>query len=252
MASDEQWMPVQVLKLFPDSSNWVTYRDRLKWAMQANTFDDHAKASLPLAAYTTLGTIGGVTSGAQWAKEENVIKLILGSTLPNSTFNRIKMTANVHDAWEILKQVFEEWSKALVADIIQRFRNKCCKEDESVRNHFEYLADLRKQLVVMGKAVMDKDYTDTLLASLLASYDSTVLSMSVSTCLGTKVLTSEIFKQFILDESKHRQVKDKYAESHNEALATESGSQKGKDKSKDKKKVKCYNCHKTRHYKSKC
>jgi len=104
----------------------------------------------------------------------------------------------------------------------------------------------------MGKAVMDKDYTDTLLASLLASYDSTVLSMSVSTCLGTKVLTSEIFKQFILDESKHRQVKDKYAESHNEALATESGSQKGKDKSKDKKKVKCYNCHKTRHYKSKC
>jgi len=111
--------------------------------MQANTFDDHAEASSPSAEYTTLGTIGGVTLGARWAKEENVIKLILGSTLPDSAFNRIKTTANVHDAWEILKRVFEERSKALVVDVIRRFRNKCCEEDESVRNHFEYLSDLR-------------------------------------------------------------------------------------------------------------
>jgi len=71
--------------------------------MQANTFDDHAKASSPSAEYTALSTIGGITLGARWAKEENEIKLILGSTLPDSTFNRIKTTANVHDAWEILK-----------------------------------------------------------------------------------------------------------------------------------------------------
>jgi len=181
-----------------------------------------------------------------------MIKLILGSMLPNTAFNRIKMTANVHNAWEILKQVFEERSKVLVVDIIQRFWNKHCKEDESVRNHFEYLTDLREQLVVMGKVVTDEDYTDMLLALLPASYNGAVSSMSMSMCLGTKVLTLEIFEQFILDESEHQQVKDKYAESHNEALAMESGSWKGKDKSKDKKKVECYNCHKTGHYKSEC
>jgi len=65
--------------------------------MQANSFEDHARASLPSADYTTLSTVEGVTSAACWAKEENAIKLILGSTLPNTTFNRIKMTANVHD-----------------------------------------------------------------------------------------------------------------------------------------------------------
>jgi len=64
MASDKQQMPVQVPKLSPDSSNWVTYRDRLKWAMQANSFEDHAKVSLPLAEYTTLSTVGGVTLAA--------------------------------------------------------------------------------------------------------------------------------------------------------------------------------------------
>src|SRR6266850_1926582 len=220
--------------------------------MQANSFDDHAKVSLPSAEYTTLSTVGGVTSAACWAKEENAIKLILGSMLPNTMFNRIKLTANVHNAWEILKRVFEERSKVLVTDIIQRFRNKCCEEDKSVRNHFEYLADLCEQLAAMGKVVTDEDYTDTLLALLPASYDGAVSSMSASACLGMKVLTSEIFKQFILDESKRQQVKDKYVESRNEALAAESGSQKGKDKSKDKKKVECYNCHKTGHYKSEC
>src|SRR6266850_1212448 len=141
----------------------------------------------------------------RWTKEENTIRLALGSTLPDTTFNRIKTTANVHDAWEILKRVFEEWSKALVADVIQRFRNKRCEKDESVRNHFEYLADLHEQLVAMGKAVMDKDYTDTLLASLLASYEGTVSSMSTSAHLGTKALTSEIFEQFILDKSERQQ-----------------------------------------------
>jgi len=62
MASDEQRMPVQVPKLSLDGSNWVTYQDRLKWAMQANSFDDHAKVSSPSAEYTTLSTIGGVVT----------------------------------------------------------------------------------------------------------------------------------------------------------------------------------------------
>jgi len=131
--------------------------------------------------------------------------------------------------------------------------NKHCEEDKSVRNHFEYLTDLHEQqLTVVGKAVTNEEYTNTLLASLPVSYDGAVLSMSTSTRLGTKTLTSEIFKQLILDESDCWQVKDKYAETRNEALAMESSGWKGKDKGKDKKKVKCYNCHKTGHYKSEC
>jgi len=54
-------MPVQVLKLSLDGSNWVTYRDRLKWAMQTNTFDAHAGVDSPSVDYLALGTIGGIT-----------------------------------------------------------------------------------------------------------------------------------------------------------------------------------------------
>jgi len=151
--------------------------------------------------------------------------------------------------WDILKRVFKKRSKALVTDLMQRFRNKCCEEDESVHGHFKYLADLHEQLAAMGKAVTDNNYTDMLLMSLPALYDGTVLSISVSMCLRVKDLTAEIFEQFILDEFEHRQVKDKLNNSKDEALTTESG--KG-GKGKDKCKVECYNCHKTGHYKSEC
>jgi len=180
--------------------------------MQTNTFMDHAVVNATLTAYVAGGIVSGLTLNARWAKEENTIKLVLGSMLPDTAFNRIKTTVNIHDAWEILKQVYEEWSKVLVADIIRRFWNKCCNEDESIRSHFEYLANLHEQLTAIGKAVMDKDYTDMLLTSLPALYDSAVSSISASAsasaCLGSKVLTAEIFKQFMIDESEHRQVKN--------------------------------------------
>src|SRR6266850_1861722 len=201
MAQDEQQMPIQVPKLSPDSSNWVVYCNRLIWAMQTNTFTIHAAADAPTTAYTAIGDISGLTPDARWAKEENTIKLVLGSTLPDMAFNRIKTTVNICDTWEILKWVYEERSKVLVADIIWKFQNKRCDEDESIRSHFEYLANLREQLAAIGKAVTNEDYTDTLLASLLASYNSVVSSISASACLGSKVLTAEIFKQFIIDGS---------------------------------------------------
>jgi len=192
MAQEEHWTPIQVPKLSLDGSNWVVYCDRLKWAMQTNNFDNHAGEDSPLADYLAAGTIGSVTTQAQWMKEENTIRLTLGSTLLDTTFNRIKATANVHDAWEILKWVFEEWSKALVTDIIRKFRNKRCNKDESIRSHFEYLANLCEQLTAIGKVVTDEDYTDMLLALLPASYDGAVLSISASVCLGTKVLSRNI------------------------------------------------------------
>ena len=202
MQQDEQ--RVQVPKLSSDGSNWVIYRDRLIWAMQTNSFNDHTADASPSPNYTALGTLNGMTPEARWTKEESAIKQVLGSTLPDTAFNRIKGTATVKAAWEILKRVYEERSKALVADLMRRFRNKRCEEDESVRSHFEFLANLREQLAAMGKAVTDDDYTDTLLASLPNSFEASVSSISASACLGTKTLTAEIFEQFILDESERR------------------------------------------------
>jgi hypothetical protein len=218
------------------------------WAMQANDINDHISSDTIPAAYTALGEIDNLAPEARWTKQENQIKQVLCSTLPDTAFNRIKNSTTIKDAWDTLKRVYEDRSKALVADIIRRFRNKRCEEAKSVRTHFESLADLREQLVAMGKAVGDEDYTDTLLASLPPSYDSAVSSISASAHLSTVTLTAEIFEQLIIDEFECRQVKDKRSESKDEALYADSSKKKGKDK----RNVECFNCHKKGHYKSEC
>jgi hypothetical protein len=103
MAQEEFKMQVQVPKLSLDSANWVIYHNRLKWAMQTNSFNAHVSDTSPTQAYTTLEMIEGLAPDAHWEKEENAIKQVLGSMLPDTAFNRIKALANIHDAWEILK-----------------------------------------------------------------------------------------------------------------------------------------------------
>ena len=240
---------IKLPKLSPDGSNWVTYRDRLTWALQSNSIQDHIAAESPPAAYTALGTINALAPDARWRKEEIAIKQVLVSTLPDTAFNRIKGQANVKDAWDILKRVYEQRSTAMVADTIRRFRNQRCEEDGNVRDHFDALSNLREQLGAMGRTVEDADYTDTLLASLPSAYDAAISSISASARLGSTPLSSEIFERFILDEYDRRQVRDKSKEPKDEALSTET-SKKGKGK--DKRKIECHNCHKKGHYKSEC
>jgi gag-polypeptide of LTR copia-type len=129
-------------KLASDGGNWVVYRDRIIWAMQASTINDHIITDTPSAAYLALGDRDNLTPELWWAKEENHIKQVLCSTLPDTAFNQIKSVTSIKDVWATLKRVYEERSKALVVDIMQRFRNKRCEETESVRTHFEALADL--------------------------------------------------------------------------------------------------------------
>ena len=142
--------------------------------MQASSIEDHLQADAPPDAYIALGNLDSLTPQACWTKEEHVIKSALSQTLPNTAFLKVKGAANIKAAWDILKGLYEGRSKALVADIIRRFRNKCCEEDESVCTHFKALADLREQLAAMGKPVGDDNYTDTLFASLPNSYDSMI------------------------------------------------------------------------------
>ena len=112
----------------------------------------------------------------------------------------------------------------------------------------------------MGKVVDDKDYTDTLLASLPASYNYAVSSISASAGLGSTKLTADIFEQFIIDEYDRRRLAGKDSDSRNSRdkalsaadLSKKSGS-KDKDKDKDKRKLtECFNCHRLGHRRSQC
>ena len=194
-------------KLLPDGANWVTYCDRLHWALDSGRLHKHIQLDTVPTLYTTAGTIGGISADDRWAKEEGQVRMMIGNSIPDSAFNKIKSQTTVKAIYDTLKTAYEDRSKALVADLMRRFRNKRCKDNESVRSHFEELANLREQLAAMGKSVTDTDYLDTLLASLPTSYEQACVAISASARLGAKDLTAEIFEQYILDESEQRVIK---------------------------------------------
>ena len=135
-------------------------------------------------------------------KEESLIKQVqvFCSIFPDTASNRIKGAASVKATWEILNCAYEERSKALMANAIRRFRNKRCEDNESVRSHFEALADLREQLAAMENAVTDIDHPNALLALLPSSYDSAGSTINASAYPGSETLIAEIFEQLIIGE----------------------------------------------------
>ena len=250
---------IKVPKLERSGVNWVTYRNRFIWALQSKSIDDHIAEFTPTLDYINLGDVNDLKPQARWKKEEHTIKQILSSLLPDTAFLKIKGTDDVKSAWTILKKLYEERSKAHISNLVHQFRNAKCKENENVHTHFEHLADIHEQLASMGKVVNDKDYTDTLLASLPASYNYAVFSISASTHLGSTKLTADIFKQFIIDEYNRCQLAGKDSDSQDKALSAadlskkSGGKNKDKDKDKDRRKLtECFNCHRLGHCRSKC
>ena len=147
-------------KLSDDGSNWVDYRDRIVWLLESQNIEQHIDHDIAPSSYTAVGDVGGLKPEERWKKEETNIKQIIGPSLLRSPFSRIKGQKTVHGVWAILKQVYEEKTRALAADLMRRFRNTRCGENDNLRTHFEHLNALKEQLAGMGKVISDEDYAD--------------------------------------------------------------------------------------------
>ena len=66
-----------------------------------------------------------------------MVKQIIGTTIPDITFNHIKGHSAVKDVWAALKKMYEERTRILMADIMQHFCNKHCGDSENMHTHFE-------------------------------------------------------------------------------------------------------------------
>ena len=131
-------------KLSDDGSNWVDYRDRVVWLLESQNIEQHIDHDIAPSSYTAVGDVGGLKPEERWKKEETNIKQIIGPSLPRGPFSRIKGQKTVHGVWAILKQVYEEKTRALAADLMRRFRNTRCGENDNLRTHFEHLNALKE------------------------------------------------------------------------------------------------------------
>ena len=179
--------------------------------------------------------------------------------MPDEAFNQIKDTESVKEAWDILKSAYEDRTAALVSDRMKAFRNTKCPEGGNIWTHFHQLAVLRDQLTSLGQTITDRDYLDTLLASIPRSYKGSISSLNGVSFLTKTKITADSFRAFLLDEYERRQLMEKEdakaaktgkdsKDSKDEAFAADSSKKKDKDKCK----VECHNCHKKGHMKADC
>ena len=111
-----------------------------------------------------------------------------------------------------------------------------------MRIHFKHLTNLKEQLAAMGKHISDEDYTDVLLASLPASYDTSCSPISHSVRLRTKPLTADTFQSMIVDDYMRREIKKNKSNTNDKAFAADA----------PKPKKQCSNCNKRGHVKADC
>ena len=57
-------------KLLPDGANWVTYRDRLKWALETKDWQEHLTLDTITQNYIDVGIVS-VTAGTCTSQEDD-------------------------------------------------------------------------------------------------------------------------------------------------------------------------------------
>src|ERR1700677_3082778 len=141
---------ISITKLIADGSNWVTYRDRMLWAIDSRGLAEHLTNAAMTVTYTAVGLVGTVTPQMRWDHDQAVVKQLIAASVPDTVFNSIKTGTTAKDVWDALKKLYEGCTMLITIDLGRRLQTTRCGEDENVREHFEKLKDFREQLAAMG------------------------------------------------------------------------------------------------------
>ncbi len=239
---------INIFKLAADGSNWVTYRDRMKYALDTRGWAGHLVSTAVTQEYKDAGDIGGVKPETRWKADEAVVRQLIIASVPDSVFNHIKGGANAKSVWDELKKIFEGRTRNLLIDLGRKLQNTKCGEDDDIHAHFESLANFREQLAAMGQTISNDQYTNTLMSSLPSSYDANISIITTNADMSSTPITPTTVIRIITDEYDKRLLrKAKPKSSQVEAFATEA--QKNKRKKRD---LECFNCHKKGHIRTEC
>ena len=224
---------ITLTKLAPNGHNWVTYRDRIEWVFNTRQWSEHLTQVTVPQTYIAAGDIGGVTPQNRWAAEERTIKELIGESIPDSVFSKIKSKPNVREIWTTLRALYEARTTMIVVDMTKRLQSTKCNEDDDVRAHFTKLDTMRDQLATMGKTFTEEEFASIMLGSIPASYASTISGMNAAfECTGQPAAPDRVAK-IITDEYDRRMISQgKLATGPDEAFASQ-------DQKIDRSKIEC-------------
>jgi hypothetical protein len=208
------------------------------WAVGSRNLSIHLTKPTITQAYTTAGNVGVMTPQEQWDTDQSIVKQLIASSVPDSVFNSIKTGTSTKAVWDALKVLFKGRTTLILVDLGRQLQTTHCAEEDSIRDHFEKLADLREQLAAMGRSVPDAEFTSILMGSLPPSYAPTLSGIAAAAEISAATPTVAVVKKLAVDEYDRRMLKDGKAQ--DEAF-TADARKKGK-----KCDIECLNCHMSR------
>ncbi len=183
----------------------------------------------------------------RWEDNDEAVKALIMSSIPDELFNRIKSGVNAQAWWNSLKNVCEDWSQSMSIDLRGKLQSTHCGEDNNVRSHFAKLTNYRKQLVVMGQSIPDQQYADILIVSLPPCYNMHLCAITTNADeTGNPINPTRVIKFICNNYDKHMIGKEADKKSEDQAFAAQLR------KRKNKSDIECFNCKKKGHFKAEC
>jgi hypothetical protein len=261
---------LRIPKLDVSGTNWVIFKDRFIWALDARGILDHidgtgTEPSDPISSEER-GKEGFKTTAEhvkleiewkkdvrEWRQGEAVAKQQIASSIPDSLFMKVRAKGTAYDIWTELGKHFEKRSRMVSIDLRRRLQEVRCAEKGNVVDHFATLRTMREDLASMGESLSETDFYAIIMGSLSASYDSYISALNAtSSVLGT-TLSADDLMLTLTDEYERRTLKSKGGKKEDNAAFYSNDAEKGrKGGSNSKKNVECHNCKKKGHYKSDC
>jgi hypothetical protein len=193
---------VRLPKCNADGSNYIVYRDRFVFAIEAAGLKDHVDVSKtaptapaapadptkPTTAETAART-KYIQDLREWESAEAIVKQGIAGTIPDSLFLKVKGELTAAGMWKKVKDEFEKKSKMMVVDLRRKLQEERCPENGDVRTHLQKLQTIREDLISMGADPGDDNFIAILLGSLPISYDPYLAALTATSALLTTTLT---------------------------------------------------------------
>jgi hypothetical protein len=243
-----------------DGTNWVFFRDRFLFAVDAAGLSDHFETGLfgtaeapvaPTIADTSAPTADETTAYntylAQrriWKSAQAVLKQGLASVIPDSLFLKVKDAENAKGMWDRVKDEYEKKSKMVTVDLRRKLQDERCADGGDVKAHLDKLRTIRADLIAMSADPGDDNFVAIVLGSLPTAYETYLSALTGAATLLGKDLDPDTVLQGISDEA-DRKASRPTSKGEKEAVFYGNGKQ-------SKKTMECYNCHKKGHMAKDC
>jgi hypothetical protein len=202
-----------ILKLEPDGSNWVIFKDCFLYVADAASLKPHVDGTGKVPVAIMVVSAGALTEQqakelkeyeealTKWQVEEAIIRQAIASIIPDSLFLEVRKKETALEMWEAVKSQQEKKSRMVTVNMRHRLQAKKCLEQGDVRTHLNKLLAMHEDLTSMGESISDEDFTTIILGSILLSYDTYIAAIMATSTLLNQTLSPTNLIDAIHDEA---------------------------------------------------